>query len=841
MTAKRRILLAEITPGIPQPQVFATWNPSDKHADIALSGGNLIAEKSMTDAVQWACVRGTESMAVGQWYWETKVEFTGTADIECGIAISTRPLTVAPGAFVSLSFAVGVNLAGDIRIGGSTVGTIGAVASGSVIRHWLDLDAGTYSVANAGGAWVEASSSAAFVLFPIVGILRPSLATASCTANFGASPFVYEAPDGTNAGIYSAPSTPTTVYLGSEGLHAVIDETPVHFMGRIAGDQDVEVEREASCWVWGGQSLSRRGQLVVINNDGALDAWREYLWRDAAVILLAGWAGDAYEDFEPWAFARIDTIELTRDSRIVLTFADPVAWFDRQLQDALYPADQANLQLAGKPEPIVYGAPLYCTPAQLSTNPTERDYQLHDDTGATALIEIDPVFDSGDQFAGPDDPFTPHDAVTAANGGNFGGWTGVPAYPANWEQPAGAGEFGPNDKFADESSGFMRCISLHAPRVEMQHTADTMQADRRYQISFNCTAVHAAGALYFRVAGSPEVAVSLTSTGAKSVDLYVKAAGQLRIGMKGDGINVIIRELRASAVQVIDWTYWGTTRGFTLTNTPYGKVVANPSNDTSTLTAIVEDVAARTAIPDITIDGVPYNAIDMDTVDVADPASPQRELAAYVDKPTTGLELLKDALNSFCGFVVSNRLGQVAFGRIKEPGRSSEALTLDTSNVLGEIIVTTDVAKNLTVRLAGGKNNTVHTAAEIVSGVSDELATELQTEYRYTVDGATAASAPVSSAYAAAIAAPAQGTMLQSQAALQAEANRVATLWRPTRNFYLLTAILDPDAADSDALEPGQTVRLVWPRWGLESGKNLLVIGVKTRFFSRRVQLKLWG
>mgnify|MGYP000311774915 CR=1 FL=1 len=132
-----------------------------------------------------------------------------------------------------------------------------------------------------------------------------------------------------------------------------------------------------------------------------------------------------------------------------------------------------------------------------------------------------------------------------------------------------------------------------------------------------------------------------------------------------------------------------------------------------------------------------------------------------------------------------------------------------------------------------------HTDGEIVSGVPEDLATALQTEWGITVEGASSASEPVSSAYAAAISAPAKGLPIRLREHLQALANRIATLWRPTRNFYQLTAILD--ATDADALEPGDTVQLVWPRWGLDAGKNLLVVGVRSRFFSRRVELKLWG
>lgn len=849
MTARRRILLAELTPSIPQPLVFATWNPADKHADIALSGGDLIATKTTTDPAAWACVRGTVAMDAGQWYWETTVNFTGSSQIQIGICEGSPPLYVAPSAGSGFARKGALALDGnyyDSILG--LLGNIGAISSGGVIRHWLDMDSGTYRIANGAGAWTAVAAIGWWtqrptILYPIVGFVRQSGTTASCTANFGASPFAYTPPDGANAGVYAGTATPTSIYLGSEGLDATIGATPVHFMGRIAGNQDVEIEREASCWVWGGQSLSRRGQLVVVNNDGALDAWREYIWRDAPVLLRAGYEGDAYGDFEPWAWSRVDTIELTREKRIVLSFADPVAVLSKQLQPDLYPADQANLQLAGKPLPIVYGSPLYCTPAKLSTVPAERDYQLHDKaTGGTALTSIAAVYDSGDIFNGPDDPFTPHDAVTAANGGNFLTWGGTPSMPTNWTLPAGAGVFVPTDRFFDGGSGgggtyhFLGCISQHATNCAMQHNVSTLNARTLYRITFNCTSILSPGSLIFRAPGSPDVSVSLTTTGPKSVALYVREATKLQMVMRGDGINVFIKELLVSAEQVIDWTYWGTTRGFTLNNTPYGKIVANPVSPLDTLPAIAADIATRTALPDITIDGVTVDGLDA----ASTAAIGTDPVAAYIDTPKSGLDLLKGLLNSWCGYVTSNRLGQIVVGKITTPSNEATGLlVLDQSNVSGEIIVTSDIAKSLTLRLAGRKNHSVHTDAEIASSVPDDLSAALQTPFGATVTGAPISTDPVSSAYLAAIAAPAQETAHMDVEAMQAEANRVATLWRPARNFYLVQAILD--ATTADQLEPGQTVTLVWPRWGLDAGKNLLVIGVRSRFFSRRVDLKLWG
>jgi hypothetical protein len=844
---RRRILLAELTPRIPLPQIFSTWNPLVNAANITFTDADLTASKTATHATAWMCALGYYVKDYGVWYWETTHNFTGAADVIAGVATIDFDLVSMPGAAFPVGPPVnysigGPDKAGDCRFNGVVTGNAGAVADGDVVRHWLDLDAGVYRVAVNGGAWLDVLTwtEQGRGLFAVVGLKRPVGTTASATANFGQNPFEYTPPDGANPGVYTEPSAPTTIYIGSEGFDATIDGSPVHFAGRLAGDQDVEIEREGSCWVWGDQTVSRRGQLVVINNDGALNAWRSYLWRDAGVLLRSGWEGDAYEDFVPWAYSRGDSIELTRDKRIILSLADPLAWLDRPLQTTLYPDDQANLQLAGQPLPIVYGKPLYCTPAKLSTVPAERDYQLHDSTGADALDSIASVFDSGDIFNGPDDAFVAHDAVTSSNGGNFGGWTGTPALPANWILPPGAGTFTASDKFEDGGGGFVHCLSVHAPDVKMQHNGagGDLRARTLYRITFTCSSIISPGALIFRAPGSPDTSILLTTTGAKSVALYVRDATRLQMVMHGDGISVYINTLRVSAEQVIDWTYWGGTRGITLANSPYGKIVANPEGTLTGLEQFVADICTRVDLPDIEIDGVVYTGFSAVTALSVQARNSYYLIDEYVDKPITALELLRWLMNGWCGCAVPNRLGIIDFKKVIEPS-NTPVLTLDSSNIQGKVIVTTDRAKGLTIRLAGAKNHTVHSATDIATGVPEDLAAALQSEWGITVEGASDSAIPVSSAYTAAISAKAQGTPIRLRSDLQAEANRVATLWRPTREFYELTALLS--ASEADALEYADTVRLVDPDVGLEAGKNVLVKRVRSRFFGRRVDLKLWA
>lgn len=854
MSARKRILLAHVTPSAAGTRVYATWNPADKQADIALSGADLVAEKSTTDAAAWACVRATVPMVAGQWYWETKHEHTGSADVVVGIAIDGASLSVQIGSLpLNLGSAGGPNKSGQCYVAGAVSATTAAVSSGTVVRHWLDCDAWVYRVAVGAGAWVEVGADTGLVqyiagnggAYAIAGILRPSGSTVTVTANFGASPFLYTPPSQANAGVWSQGSpTPQTMYLSSDSF----DDGSRQYDARIAGDAagDVEIERAGSCYVWGAQSMSRRGKLVVLNGDGGVDGWKDYEWRDALVELYAGYEGDAFGAFTLWSVNRVDSLAFTDALRVELTLADPLSQLDRALQSQLFPADLPNAQAAGKPVPIVYGAPLYCTAVRLDTSPAVRNYQLADTASGVATIAD--IYDNGDRFGGPDDAFTPHHAVTSVNGGDFGGWSGgggsVPQNPAYWGHVAFGGV---NDKFSNGGAGDMRCQSVHAPAVVLAHTAATLAAYTRYKIQFTLTLVTHSGILTFRV-GSVDVPFTIVPgmTGVKSTTIDTRDAGPLRLVMSGDQIDVKIRELRVDSQQTIDWTYYdlaGAHVGFTLVNAPCGKVVANPVGSSGDLYAIADDVCnARLAIPNVGL----LPGIDLDTAlrvggatVGAWPTYTLYDLAAYIDKPVTALSVLREAADAFCGWITSNRIGQLVFGKVAQPDTLGE-ITLDDTVIIGEIVVSDDLAKGLTLRLSGRRNNSPHAATDIASSVTDQMRAELQTEMTATVTAAPElGGGAVSAAYVQAINAPARATMLQAIDQLQAEANRVATLWRVPRRFYTVTALLDD--AIADGMEPGKTVTLRWPRYGLDAGRQLLVVAVRSRFFSRRVDFTLWG
>jgi hypothetical protein len=295
----------------------------------------------------------------------------------------------------------------------------------------------------------------------------------------------------------------------------------------------------------------------------------------------------------------------------------------------------------------------------------------------------------------------------------------------------------------------------------------------------------------------------------------------------------------------VQWPASAPYKGFRVTGmAPVGQVTIDASgNASTTVQTIVENAWAR--MPADKIDPMP--TIELQPGGVAGLAA---WAGIYIREPRTILQVMREAMDSVCGWVCPTRDGtKLRLARVREPAGEATSLTLSRANVVGELGIELDTARYLTTRLAGRRNYTPHNHSEIAASISDPASSnynaarvaELITDWRIIREGEPIIipGSPLSDAYAQARNAAHRGTLLQQEIHIKAEANRVCSLWYPTRHFIRLTALLD--AIDADILEPGDFVRLVWPSFGLDAGANFMVVSLRARFFSRRVDLTLWG
>lgn len=164
------------------------------------------------------------------------------------------------------------------------------------------------------------------------------------------------------------------------------------------------------------------GDIVVLNADGAVDAWEAYAFDGRTVTMRVGPDAGAYPSAYPVTFTgRIDRAEFLAD-RLVLRVRDETDGLRRPLQDVRFSGDnvppdgvEGEAELEGQPKPLVYGrvrkVPL------VPVNPRKLIYQVSD----TQCSAIQAVRD-GSVLLGA---YTPVDwaNVTTISAFNVGGLT----------------------------------------------------------------------------------------------------------------------------------------------------------------------------------------------------------------------------------------------------------------------------------------------------------------------------------------------------------------------------------------------------------------------------------
>lgn len=182
---------------------YATLNPSDKSADLTLSGGDLTATASGSG---YDSVRSTLGVSSGKHYWEFKYTTVALADATWGVANSTMALTNYVGLDAN-GWGVYMPTGNKLNNGSNTAyGTAQAV--NDVLMVALDMDNGKVWMGK-NGTWFNSGDPAAGTNAAFTGLSGTLYACLTLTntnvtvgvANFGASAMGYTAPSGFRQGL----------------------------------------------------------------------------------------------------------------------------------------------------------------------------------------------------------------------------------------------------------------------------------------------------------------------------------------------------------------------------------------------------------------------------------------------------------------------------------------------------------------------------------------------------------------------------------------------------------------------------------------------------------------
>jgi hypothetical protein len=139
--------------------------------------------------------------------------------------------------------------------------------------------------------------------------------------------------------------------------------------------------------------------------------------------------------------------------------------------------------------------------------------------------------------------------------------------------------------------------------------------------------------------------------------------------------------------------------------------------------------------------------------------------------------------------------------------------------------------------MAGQRNWSILSPTDIVTDYDDvpiSLRKLLGRKFRQT--RTTGVPFPAEYSHARGAADPVE-TLLDSPADLQAEIDRVASLYRMARWFYTVTVPI----VEVQGIELGQTWTLKYSRYGLNAGKECLVVAITEDRARETVTIRLWG
>lgn len=182
------------------PVTYATINPSDKSANITLSGGNLIMTSTNT---AWKSARSTIWKSSWKWYWEVTVWATG-ADFIIGVALSSANINsyLWVDNYWRWYYSNGWSTARvNNNIFDASYPTTGGVyVPWDIIGVALDMDAWTIKFYR---NWVDKSQAYSWLSGTVYSMSSLYLNWASYTINYWASAFAYSVPSWFNSWLYS--------------------------------------------------------------------------------------------------------------------------------------------------------------------------------------------------------------------------------------------------------------------------------------------------------------------------------------------------------------------------------------------------------------------------------------------------------------------------------------------------------------------------------------------------------------------------------------------------------------------------------------------------------------
>lgn len=597
---------------------------------------------------------------------------------------------------------------------------------------------------------------------------------------------------------------------------------PIRLTGAVAVPRianDPEYSQAIGVAPWQRRASSSYGAIELINNDGGLDDWLNADVRDKVVELWVGESTDAFTSFTKVATAMIDNAEPNGELFLSLNIVPNIAKLDETLQEVFYTSSVDNSTLEGQPVPVTFGR-CFSVPAVV-TNATTHTYDVHDGSYAD-LVES---ADNGDAFESGDLTETTRgfDLVNKPNGLITAEVLGEPdrsVFTLGSDVLLGIGAF--TTWVSDNPSGWTT-----------SETGNNIVTESSDRCEFFCTD----SATFCSVTSGNRLTVG---------NEYRLTIPTIANGTFGGRANVKIECTDGTEVQELraDATLTGSSLTINFT-AEYQKIRISSRSTSGFQSVIIDNLTVKQKLFSTAFTKIGQVCkhivntrfgldVDSSTFDAVDTALGTHEVGRHIGRVATGNAVLQPLLDSYWCYLYETTGGDIAMRQLVAPAASS-VLTINQSQIERFVDPEPDFAPGLSTKLGAQRNWVQINESSAAGSLDTDDKFKLSTDFRATKK----ATSSVHSFYTHATNACVVGTDIADTSSAETEAERRAVLYGSRRWFYSLTAIATSDTLQT--LMPGDTVTLKADRYGLSSGKALIVVSKSARFLGRTVDLTLWG
>ena len=694
-----------------------------------------------------------------------------------------------------------------------------------------------------------------------------------------------------------SPNVTGTLYAADEAFVTLDSDTlaNTYFAGRLDGD--VNYKAQLSTQFWGGKSSVGIGSLTLRNDDGGIDAWLDYDFRDQAVVIKQ-YTGGSYNAATTLLNAVIERFETDGEKALRLVIRDPAAELYKPLTTAVFASESPEVtpDAIGTLKPIAFGGPKMCRPVLV--NEATLEYHLND----TTLAKIDNVYDQGvvADYLPADKGFK----LTAAPSGKVAATpitSGTGNDPSLTEAPTEYMLSVEGRSLSMFDDGLSPTVSHNYAIVGADHTRASSDGGKFYfemVIDDNWIPSSSHTPLWKALSGSEEGSVAIglckgtisNPQNVKATDFAMFTLGEAHVG----GGNVAM--LRAYIENVEQYANnFGTTglvddvigvrvdfdsspmtiafyRNDVLMDSAYGILAGShfpvlgvsksqggsngyinqatirlieddftysiPANHLAWSEGITADTTFSKATESISDRvSVTFDSASVATIDALAHSSPEvvYTYGYHLDRPTTPAQILNWLMSSIGGYWFVNRSAEIQAGQLTAPG--SAVGTISDWQIADDISVDTDYAPDLSNRMGANKNWSVHRESEVGGSATETFKQQISRDYQDEYQSTTV----MADAYDHGSGNDMPDSLLLDSTAAQVEADRLAALYATERSFWTVPIALNSQDLDTVLDNIGQTYTVTSSRFGLSGGKDLVLVGVDASLLNNKLTLRLWG